>query len=94
MADKEIKRLSRSELLELLVKLSEENEKLGKENEQLRKRLESRQISLENAGSIAEASLRINRVFEAVQAAADDYLASVKAMAAGEPPAENDGETA
>lgn len=94
MTDKELKRLSRSELLELLVKLSEENEKLGKENEQLRKRLESRQISLQNAGSIAEASLRINGVFEAAQAAADAYLASVKAMAVREPAAESDGETA
>ena len=33
---------------------------------------------MNKAGSIAEASLRLNRVFEAVQDAADQYLASIR----------------
>lgn len=36
-------------------------------------------MKLENAGSIAEAALALNGVFEAAQAAADQYLAQVHA---------------
>ena len=38
-------------------------------------------IILNNAGSIAEASLKLNKVFETAQAAADQYVESVKSMA-------------
>ena len=37
-------------------------------------------LRLEQVGSIAEAALSLNRVFEAAQAAADQYLESVKAQ--------------
>ena len=37
-------------------------------------------LLLSEAGSIAEAALRLNGVFEAAQAAADQYLDSVRAM--------------
>ena len=39
-----------------------------------------RTLRLEQVGSIAEAALSLNRVFEAAQAAADQYLESVKAQ--------------
>ena len=39
-----------------------------------------RQIHLDSAGSIAQAALELNHVFEAAQAAADDYLASVRSV--------------
>ena len=42
--------------------------------------LEQRQIHLDSAGSIAQAALELNHVFEAAQAAADDYLASVRSV--------------
>ena len=42
---------------------------------------ESKNIILNNAGSIAEASLKLNKVFETAQAAADQYVESVKSMA-------------
>ena len=72
------KRLSRSELLELTVRLSEENDRLRTENDGLRARLDEKVIQLSEAGSIAEASLRLSGVFEAAQNAADIYLMSLK----------------
>lgn len=45
---------------------------------------ESGIISAKQAGSIADAALAINGIFEAAQRAADQYLASVKRMAEGE----------
>lgn len=78
MVEKSGKKLRRAQLLELLVQLSEENDALKKENELLRSRLEDKTIAINNAGSIAEASLKLNKVFEAAQAAADNYLENVK----------------
>jgi hypothetical protein len=43
--------------------------------------LASRRIEVENAGSIAEASLRLNGVFQAAQEAADQYLENVRQRA-------------
>ena len=79
MTDKKLRRLGRAELLELLLEQVDENEKLRRENEDLKARLEERIIKLETAGSIAEAALKLNRVFEAAEEAAKQYLESVKA---------------
>ncbi len=87
MTDKDIRKLSRTELLELLIDQTKENEALTERIEEqvtqineLKKRLEDRAILIENAGSIAEASLRLNEVFEAAQAAADEYVENVRAQ--------------
>ena len=76
--DKELRKLSRMELLDLLLIQSREIDRLNAEVEQLQSKLDQREISLAKAGSIAEASLLLNGVFEAAQAAADQYLQSVR----------------
>lgn len=81
MTERELRKLSRLDLLELLVRQMEENERLRAELKQAREQLESRELMLENAGSIAQASLQISRVFEAAQMAADVYLENVRRMA-------------
>ena len=53
-------------------------QKLTKEIEDLNQQLENRTIQMKEAGSIAEASLKINKIFEAAQQAADEYLESIK----------------
>ena len=58
-------------------------DRLKQENEQLIQKLNDRTITIENAGSIAEASLKLNKVFEAAQKAADDYLESIKSQSNG-----------
>jgi len=80
MTGKELKKLSRAELLELLLEQVEENEKLRQKNEELEKRLEDRVIKITEAGSIAEAALKLNGVFEAAEAAAKQYLDSLKEL--------------
>lgn len=80
--DKSLKHLSRLDLLELMIKLSEENEAITAENEQLRKMLAVKP-SLSRAtkvGSIAELALQANGYFEAAQRSADDYLREIKRM--------------
>ena len=85
MTDKDLKRLRRDELLEMLIVQSKKMEQLQEELDAARAALESREIMLQEAGSIAEASLRINGVFEAAQAAAQQYLENVRRMS-GAPP--------
>ena len=79
MTEKELRRLNRYQLLELLIAQTERADQLQQQVEQLEAKLEERQLKMEAMGSIAEASLRLNEVFEAAQRAADQYLESLKA---------------
>lgn len=79
MKQKELKRLRRTELLDLMLQMQQEIDRLREENQALSEKLRDRQITLEQAGNIAEASLKLNKVFEAAQQAAEDYLNSVRA---------------
>ena len=83
MTDKELRRLGRAELIEILYELQKRNDELTAQNQQLRQSLDDRQLHIAEAGSIAEAAIRINGVLEAAQAAADQYLCSVRAAEAG-----------
>lgn len=74
MTEKELRRLSRADLLEMLIDQSKELQELRKETEQLRAELQKREIAISQAGSIAEASLMLNGVFEAAQAACQEYV--------------------
>lgn len=73
-----LRKLSKLQLLELLAQQERELQVLRKELEEKNAALEDRRIQLEKAGSIAEAALKLNKVFEAAQKAADQYLESVK----------------
>lgn len=77
---KSLKKLSRRELLELLLKVTESNEALVAENAKLREGSQMRLTQATKVGSIAEAALEANGYFEAVQRSADDYLREVKEL--------------
>ncbi len=81
MTNKELKKLTRTELLELLLAQTERADSLEKEIEELRKKLSEKDIAIQNSGSIAEAALKINDIFNAAQAAADQYLINIKGNA-------------
>jgi Trp operon repressor len=81
MTDKELKKLSRSELLGLLITQMEENDKLSIEIDRLQEELNQKKIIIKNAGSIAEAAVGINKIFEAADLAVKQYIESVRHMA-------------
>lgn len=58
----------------------EETAHLREELEQARKSLEKREIALNEAGSIAVAALQINGVFEAAQAASQQYIENIRSL--------------
>jgi hypothetical protein len=78
MTDKELKRLRRAELLEMLLEQTKRVEELEAELEKKNRELEDKRVSISEAGNIAEAALKLNGVFEAAQRAADQYLENVK----------------
>lgn len=78
MTDKELKKLSRAQLLELLVDQSREIDRLQKALDETNRRLERRDLKMSRCGSIADASLAITEVFERAQEAADLYLKAAK----------------
>ena len=80
MTDKELKRLSRSELLEMLIAQMKENEALQSRLELAEEQLNDRKIAVEKAGTLAEASLSLNGVFQAAEAAAQQYLENIEHM--------------
>ena len=78
MTDQELRKLSRKDLLELLISQGRERDTLQAELEQVKAAWKNRQLHIEQAGSIAEAALQLNGVFEAAQAAAQQYLENIR----------------
>jgi hypothetical protein len=78
MTEQELRKLRRGDLLDLLLDLTKENEILRAQLDQTRKQLANRTIAIEKSGSIAEASLRLNGVFEAAQAACEQYTLNLR----------------
>lgn len=87
MIDKEIQKLSRKDLLQIMVEQSKENdslklqiEELKKEIEEVKEKLDDKNIKIEKAGTLAEASFYLNGVFDAAEAAAQQYLDNLKVL--------------
>lgn len=81
MDEKQLRRLRRMDLMELLLSQAQEIESLQERVVELEDKLKRREIIVAEAGSIAEAALKLNKVFESAQAAADQYLENVGHLA-------------
>ena len=79
MTDKELRRLGRPELIEIIYQLEKSQEESRQEIDRLQARLQDRTLRLSEAGSIAQAALQVNGVMEAAQAAADQYVQAAEA---------------
>ncbi|MGN0613518.1 MAG: hypothetical protein ACI4JB_06410 [Porcipelethomonas sp.] len=84
MTDKELQKLKRPELLEIMLGLQKELDREREENKSLRSRLDEKMIAINKSGSIAEAALEVNGVLNAAQKAADVYLENIRKMHADE----------
>lgn len=78
MTDKELKRLSRGELLEMLLAQIKKNERLKQRLEEAQAALSDRWLAIDEAGTLAEAALKLNGVFEAADRAAQQYLENIR----------------
>jgi len=80
MTDREFKRLSRAQLIEIIYQLQLKEEELTAENRKLKEQLEDKRIRIHQAGNIAEAALEIHNVMHAAQNAAEQYLEEIRIM--------------
>ena len=80
MTDKEFKRLSRAQLIDIIYKLQLELDKVNEEKQELESKLADKRLRLQSAGNIAEAALEINDCFRSTQNAAEQYLNEIKAI--------------
>ena len=81
MTDRELRRLRRDDLLQILIDQQRRNDEMAEALQRAEAQLQNKRIAIEESGSVAEAALRLNGVFQAAQAAADDYAAQCRERA-------------
>ena len=82
MTDRQLKKLNRNELLELMLEQSKEIDRLQAELDETKAALAERNLKIATCGSIAEAAAEVNSLFRSAQRAADMYLLNVQRICA------------
>lgn len=80
--EKDIKKLGRTELVDVIYQLKKSEQKLEEQVQTLQAALDEKNLRMENVGSIAEASLALTDIFSNAQTAADTYLDEIKSRRA------------
>ena len=80
MNAKELKNLSRGDLLEMLILQTDRVERMEVELEEAKKKAEARDIMISKCGTLAEATMHINQVWKAADKAAAQYLSNILRM--------------
>ena len=83
VTQKELKNLRRADMLKIMLEQQKKIDSLTRELSEANAKLADRRITIDRAGSIAEASLALGSIFEEAQQAADRYLANVREQAEG-----------
>ena len=78
MSNIDLRKLNRKQLLELLLEQTQRANQLEEQLELANEKLQNKTMIEKEAGSIADAALQLNGVFEACQQAANQYLENVK----------------
>ena len=79
MKKKDLRKLSRVDLLEMLLEQSKEIDRLKEEIKKKDEIINRKEIIMENCGSIADAAMQLNDIFVLAQEVANQYVDSVKA---------------
>lgn len=80
MISKELKKLNRRELVDVIYQLKKNEEQMQEQIAALEAELQDRRIHLSVAGSIAEAATDITGIFSVAQSTADLYLREISSM--------------
>lgn len=81
MENKELRKLNRKDLLEILLEQTKRIEELEVELEQTKNELNERKVSLKEVGSLAEASLVLSNIFASADETARIYMDNIKELA-------------
>lgn len=80
MISKELKKLSRRELVDIIYQLKKNEQEMQDQITSLEEALQEKRIRISVAGSIAEAAVDITNVFSAAQTTANLYLHEISCM--------------
>ena len=80
MISKDLKKLSRRELMDIIYQMKKNEQQMQEEIASLQEALQEKRIRLSTAGSIAEAAASITNVFSAAQMTANLYLQEISCM--------------
>ena len=80
MTDKEFKRLTRAQLIDIIYQLQLQIDQLTEQNQALAQELADKRLRLQDAGNIAEAALAMNDCFRSAPNAAEQYLQEIQAI--------------
>lgn len=80
MISKELKRLSRRELVDIIYQLKKNEQEMQEEIESLKNELQDKRIRISTAGSIADAAISVTSLFSTAQMTADLYLREISCM--------------
>ena len=80
MISKELKNLSRRELMDIIYQMKRNEQQMQEEIASLQEALEEKRIRLTEAGSISEAAASITKLFSTAQMTADLYLNEISCM--------------
>ena len=81
MTEKDLRKLNRYQLLELLLVQTRRAEELQARLEEAEKQLNEQNLQMSSMGSIAEASLQLGGFFKAAEKSAEIYLNAAKERA-------------
>ena len=79
----DLTKLSKKDLLEIMLRQGEEIDALRAEVQELKDKLEAREIDINRVGSLAEASLAVTEIVKEADKAAMTYLSNLKRLAEG-----------
>ena len=80
MVSKELRKLNRRELVDVIYQLKKNEEQMQEKIDALEAEMEERRIHLSEVGSIAEATTSITGIFSVAQSTADLYLHEISSM--------------
>ena len=80
MTDRQLRKASRADLLKLLLEEKKSNEALREDLRQMQLQLESRRLQMNQAGSLAEAALKLSGIFDAAESACQYYTENIRAL--------------
>lgn len=80
MVSKDLKKLSRRELVDIIYQMKKNEQQMHTQIANLQELLQDKRLRISMAGSVAEAALSISDVFSAAQLAADRYLEEIACM--------------
>lgn len=80
MTDRQLRKASRTDLLKYLLEEKKVNEALRMQIQQMQTQLDNRQITMNQAGTLAEAALKLSGIFDAAESACQYYTENIRAL--------------